>query len=111
LDHQTRAQVINCLIEACSIRATVRVTGVAKKTIMRLLVEVGDVCANHQDQVFRNLRAQRVQVDELWSWSYCKDKNPTAEFAAKHPDAGDAQACYVLDVRRQISKGGQTVHY
>jgi hypothetical protein len=57
-DHQTRAQVINCLIEAGSIRATVRTTGVEKKTVMRQLVEVGDVCANYKDQALRDLRAQ-----------------------------------------------------
>lgn len=49
LDSETRANVINCLIEGCSIRATVRMTGVAKKSVMRLLVEVGDVCAAYQD--------------------------------------------------------------
>jgi hypothetical protein len=36
LDSRTRAQVINCLTEGCSIRATVRMTGVAKKTVIRL---------------------------------------------------------------------------
>lgn len=41
-----RAQVIGCLIEGCSIRSTVRMTGVAKKTVMRVLVEVGEVCSD-----------------------------------------------------------------
>jgi hypothetical protein len=49
LDAITRAQVIGCLIEGCSIRSTVRMTGVAKKTVMRLLVEVGEVCADYQN--------------------------------------------------------------
>lgn len=77
-------------------------TGVAKKTVMRLLVEVGDVCANYQDQVFRDLRAQRVQVDELWSWIYCKDKNRTAEIAAKHPDAGDVWLWVAIDAQSKL---------
>jgi IS1 family transposase len=102
LDHQTRVQVVNCLIEACSIRATVRMTGVAKKTVMRLLVEIGDVCADYQNQVFRNLRAQRLQIDELWSWIYCKDKNRTAEIAAKHPDAGDVWLWVALDAQSKL---------
>jgi IS1 family transposase len=102
LDHQTRVQVINCLIEACSIRATVRMTGVAKKTVMRLLVEVGDVCADYQNQVFRNLRAQRLQIDELWSWIYCKDKNRTAEIAANHPDAGDVWLWVAIDAQSKL---------
>jgi hypothetical protein len=33
LGSETRASVINCLIEGCSIRATVRMTSVAKKTV------------------------------------------------------------------------------
>jgi len=68
LSSDTRAQVIHCLIEGCSIRSTVRMTGVAKKTVMRLLVEVGDVCANYQNEVFQNLNCRRLQLDEMWAW-------------------------------------------
>jgi Holliday junction resolvasome RuvABC DNA-binding subunit len=60
-----RAQVINCFIEGCSIRATVRITGISKKTAMRLLVEVGEVCAQYQDFAFRNLQSKRLQLDEM----------------------------------------------
>ena len=60
--NSTRAQIINCLIEGCSIRATVRVIGAAKKTVMRALVEVGEVCARFQDEAFNNLNSQRIQV-------------------------------------------------
>ena len=67
LSDEQRAQVVRCLIEGCSIRSTVRMTGVAKKTVMRALVEVGEVCATYQDEVFRNLRTRRLQLDEMWS--------------------------------------------
>ena len=89
LDSETRAQVINCLIEGCSIRSTVRMTGVAKKTVMRLLVEVGNVCADYQDKVFHNLNCRRLQLDEMWAWIYCKEKRRTEKIAKEHPDAGD----------------------
>jgi hypothetical protein len=85
LDSKTRQQVISCLIEGCSIRATVRMTGVAKKTVLRLLVEVGEVCADYQDRTFRDLKSKRLQLDEMWSWIYCKDKNRTEEIARKMP--------------------------
>lgn len=85
LDSQTRAQVISCLIEGCSIRSTVRMTGVAKKTVMRLLVEVGAICAAYQDYAFRNLTTKRLQLDEMWAWIYCKEKNRTEEIAKAHP--------------------------
>src|SRR6266566_3616543 len=102
LDSQTRAQVISCLIEGCSIRATVRMTGVAKKTVMRVLVEVGDVCADYQDQVFRNLRSRRLQLDEMRSWIYCKEKNRTQEIALKNPDAGDVWLWTAIDADSKL---------
>jgi IS1 family transposase len=102
LDSNTRAQVINCLIEGCSIRATVRMTGVAKKTVMRLLVEIGEVCAVYQDQTFRNLRCKRLQLDELWSWIFCKEKNRTEEIARKNPDAGDIWLWVCIDADSKL---------
>ena len=97
LDSKTRAQVINCLIEGCSIRSTVRMTGVAKKTVMRLLVEVGDVCADYQNKVFQNLNCRRLQLDEMWAWIYCKEKHRTEEIAKAHPDAGDIWLWVAVD--------------
>ena len=84
LNSDSRVQVITCLIEGCSIRSTVRMTGMAKKTVMRLLVEVGEVCADYQAYVFRNLQSKRLQLDEMWSWIYCKDRNRTEEIARKN---------------------------
>src|SRR2546427_8444908 len=89
LTHDQLIQVVNCLIEGCSIRSTVRMTGVAKKTVMRVLVQVGAVCADYQDCMFRNLPTRRLQLDEMWAWIYCKQKNRTEEIAKAHPDAGD----------------------
>jgi IS1 family transposase len=102
LDSATRAQVISCLIEGCSIRSTVRMTGVAKKTVMRLLVEVGEVCADYQDKAFRNLACKRLQLDEMWAWIYCKDKNRTEEIAREHPDAGDIWLWVCVDAESKL---------
>lgn len=102
LDSKTRAQVIGCLIEGCSIRSTVRMTGVAKKTVMRVLVEVGEVCADYQDNVFRNLRCKRLQLDEMWAWIYCKEKNRTEEIARKNPDAGDVWLWVCVDADSKL---------
>ncbi len=51
-----RAQVIACICEGNSIRSTVRITGVAKNTVTKLVVELGAKCIRYQDQVFRNLK-------------------------------------------------------
>jgi IS1 family transposase len=102
LDSAKRAQVINCLIEGCSIRSTVRMTGVAKKTVMRVLVEVGTVCAAYQDYAFRNLTTKRLQLDEMWAWIYCKEKNRTEEIAKAHPDAGDVWLWVAVDADTKL---------
>ena len=72
-DKQT--QVIKCLCEGLGIRATVRMTGVAKNTIVKLLAEVATVCSEYQDKTLRNLTCKRIQCDEIWSFCYAKDKN------------------------------------
>ncbi len=54
LTKDKRKAVVACLVEGNSIRATVRMTGVAKNTIAKLLVELGDACAKYQDGAFRN---------------------------------------------------------
>jgi IS1 family transposase len=77
-------------------------TGVAKKTVMRVLVEVGEVCANYQDHVFRNLRCKRLQLDEMWSWIYCKEKNRTEAIARKNPDAGDVWLWTAIDADSKL---------
>lgn len=102
LTREQRVNVINCLIEGCSIRSTVRMTGVAKKTVMRLVLEVGDVCERYQREVFRNLPCKRIQVDELWAFVYCKQKNVTDIIADKNPKAGDVWLWVAIDADTKL---------
>lgn len=102
LDAVSRSRVISCLIEGCSIRATVRVTGVSKKAVTRLLVDVGAVCSEYQDEVLRNLSCRRLELDELWGWIYCKRKNVTEEIAKKNPHAGDVWLWVGIDADTKI---------
>ena len=62
-----------------SVRSASRMTGVSKGTVLRLLVSVGAACDEYQNRVIRNVAAKRVQVDEIWSFVGCKQKNVTAE--------------------------------
>jgi IS1 family transposase len=102
LTSDQRAKVISCLIEGNSVRSTVRITGVAKKTVMRLVVEVGTFCAQYQDRVFQNLNCERMQVDECWSFCYAKQKNVTPDIAAKNPGAGDAWLWAAIDADSKL---------
>src|SRR3984957_3530669 len=79
LDTADRVRVISALVEGCSIRATVRMTGVAKNTIVKLLAEVGTACERYQDRMLRALPCKRVQCDEVWSFCYAKQKNVPAD--------------------------------
>lgn len=79
LDSKARVQVVSCLIEGCSIRATVRMTGVAKNTIVKLLADLGVACAAHHNRYVRNLKVRRLQADEIWCFIGAKAKNVSAE--------------------------------
>ena len=73
-----RVQVLSALVEGNSIRATVRMTGVAKNTVAKLLVDVGAGCAEYQHQVLVGLPCKRVQFDEIWPFCYAKKENVPA---------------------------------
>ncbi len=79
LKSSKRTAVVAALCEGNSINSTVRMTGVAKTTILRLLVDLGDACASYQDKMLRNLDCQRLQVDEIWAFCYAKAKNVPAD--------------------------------
>jgi IS1 family transposase len=79
LSTEKRAQVIGCLVEGMSIRATVRVTGVAKNTITKLLVDLGDACSYAANELLVDLSCERVQCDEIWSFCYAKARNVPEE--------------------------------
>jgi IS1 family transposase len=75
LDGKRRVQVVAALVEGNSIRATVRMTGVAKGTVLKLLVDLGAACEQYQDKALRGLSCKRIQCDEIWSFCYAKQKN------------------------------------
>jgi IS1 family transposase len=75
LSTERRAQVIGCLVEGMSIRATTRLTGAAKNTVAGLLLNVGDAASAYLDETMRDLPCQRIECDEIWSFVYAKAKN------------------------------------
>ena len=79
LSGEKRTSVVAALVEGNSIRATVRMTGVAKNTVTKLLVDLGTVCSIYQDQAMRDLTCERVQCDEIWAFVGAKDKNVKPE--------------------------------
>jgi IS1 family transposase len=74
LRREKQLAVLGALVEGCSVRSTERMTGVHRDTILRLLVRVGDGCANLINEKMVNLDCQRVEFDELWSFIAKKQK-------------------------------------
>ncbi len=99
LSAEKRTQVIACLVEGNSIRATVRMTGVAKNTVTKLLVDIGTACSVHQDAAMRDLTCERLQVDEIWAFVYAKQKNVPPE---KRDAAGDVWTWVAMDADTKL---------
>lgn len=78
LDTKGRAQIVKCLVDGNSLRATSRITGASKNTITKLLCELGSACRAYHDEHVRGVTSKRVQCDEIWSFVYGKDKNLSA---------------------------------
>src|SRR5437870_13700716 len=79
LSTMKRSPVVRALVEGCSIRATVRMTGASKNTIAKLLVELGAACSAYLHKKLVNLPSRRVQCDEIWSYVGATQKNVTQE--------------------------------
>jgi IS1 family transposase len=88
LDTATRAKILSMLCEGASMRAVSRLADVSLNTVNKLLLDAGRFCAGYHDAKVKGVKAKRVQVDELWSFTYAKQKNVASAKAA--PDgAGD----------------------
>lgn len=102
LDTTKRAAVVAALVEGNSLRATSRMTGVARMTVEKLLRDLGKACAEYQDKTLRNLTTKRVQCDEIWAFCYAKKKNVTEEMLEQHPDAGDVWTWTAIDADSKL---------
>jgi IS1 family transposase len=91
---EKRVAVVSALVEGNSLRATARMTGVARMTIEKLLRDLGTACAAYHDANVRNLTAQRIQCDEIWSFVGAKQKNVPEE---KKGQWGDVWTWTALD--------------
>ncbi len=92
----TRVQILNMLVEGSSMRSISRVAGVSINTVTKLLVDAGEACAAYHDEHVRNVKASRVQCDEIWSFTYAKAKN-VAKAKAAPEVAGDVWTWTGLD--------------
>ena len=96
LDHKARSQILHLLCEGNSIRSVTRLTGASKNTVIKLMIDAGKACAAYHDANVKGLNSKRIQVDEIWSFTYAKQKNVAGAKAA--PDgAGDTWTWTAID--------------
>ena len=93
---KTRTLILNMLCEGQSMRATARLADVSFNTVAKLLIDAGKVCADLHDELVQGVTASRIQCDEIWSFTYAKQKNvPIAKAAPA--EAGDTWTWTALD--------------
>jgi IS1 family transposase len=79
LQNDERIRVVAALVEGNSIRSTSRMTGVARNTVTKLLVDLGTACMAFHDKHVRHVRVRRLQCDEIWAYIGAKAKNVSVE--------------------------------
>lgn len=101
LSSEKRAAVVAALVEGNSIRATCRMTGVAKNTVTKLLVDLGTACSVEQDKLLRDLPCQRVECDEIWAFVHSKQRNVPQE-RQDDPTVGDVWTWVGIDADSKL---------
>lgn len=101
LSVEQRVRVLAALVDGNSIRATVRMTGAAKGTILKLLAEIGTACAEYQHVTLVNLPCKQVQVDEIWAFVGCKNTN-TPKAKRSKGERGDVWTWTAIDADTKL---------
>lgn len=101
LDREARSRILHLLCEGSSIRAVTRLTGASKNTVIKLMIDAGKACAAYHDEHVANLSTRRVQVDEIWSFTYAKQKN-VARAKAAPVEAGDTWTWTAIDADSKL---------
>lgn len=98
---ETRVQILSMLCEGSSMRSVSRVTGVSINTVSKLLIDAGSACAAFHDATVRGITSKAIQADEIWSFSYAKQKN--VKFAKAAPEAaGDVWTWTAIDADSKL---------
>ncbi|HXL14077.1 MAG TPA: IS1 family transposase [Bradyrhizobium sp.] len=98
---ETRVQILSMLCEGSSMRPISRITGVSINTVSKLLIDAGHACAAFHDKTVRGVTSKSIQADEIWSFSYAKQKN--VKFAKAAPEAaGDVWTWTAIDADSKL---------
>jgi IS1 family transposase len=101
LSLKTRVQILNMLCEGSSMRSISRIADVSINTVSKMLVDAGKACSAFHDDNVRGVTASRIQCDEIWSFTYAKQKNVASAKAAPE-EAGDTWTWTALDADSKL---------
>jgi transposase-like protein/IS1 family transposase len=87
---------LQLLCEGSSVRAVERITGTEKKTILRLLCQVGAGCERLLAERVREVPVADVECDELWTFVRCKEATKTRK-GITDLEAGDAYTFVAME--------------
>lgn len=101
LSAEKRVQILSMLCEGSSMRSISRICDVSINTVTKLLIDAGIVCAAFHDEKVRSVPSTKIQCDEIWSFSYAKQKN--VRFAKSAPEsAGDVWTWTGIDADSKL---------
>jgi len=100
LSQDERIRIVSALVEGNSLRSVSRMTGIARNTITKLLVDLGEACMQYHDAHVRNVRVRRLQCDEIWAYVGAKQKNASPE--KKETGWGDVWTWVGLDADTKL---------
>jgi len=100
LSKDERQRIVAALVEGNSIRSTSRMTGIARNTVTKLLVDLGTACMKFHNAHVRNVRVRRLQCDEIWAYVGAKAKNVSAE--KKEIGWGDVWTWVGIDAQTKL---------
>jgi IS1 family transposase len=101
LDSAKRSQILTLLCEGSSMRSITRIANVSLNTVTKLLIDAGKACAAYHDEHVRDVKATRIQCDEIWSFTYAKQKNVAGAKAAPEI-AGDTWTWTALEAQSKL---------
>ena len=92
-----RTQILALLCEGSSMRSISRVADVSINIVSKLLVEAGEACLAIHEETVRNMKASRIQCDEIWSFCHGQAK----ERGDREGGTGGRWRCMDMDRNRR----------
>ncbi|MFK7752692.1 MAG: hypothetical protein AB8B51_09090 [Sedimentitalea sp.] len=109
LPPETRAMILNLLIDGMSMGSVSHAVGVSINTVTKLLAEAGATCAAYHDITVRNISLDQVAHTEIWSFRITGDKakhTPTVNVWTRTTRDPNSQLILTYDIAERPDDNG-----